>query len=169
MNEILINHDDLSGLDKIIRQRSENSFFIALYHLLTGRQINHRFKICVSLLGYPYISWLSWLGVSTETVYRTLTYQPSLLTVLNYDHACSNKDYLEIGRLFGAFLYSMLNKESYLDKQEEKRHNFIHNMSLLQLQYLDQEQCKELTCLRRIATMFIIPTELSRFMAGEII
>ncbi|MEO0236613.1 MAG: hypothetical protein ABIN35_00070 [candidate division WOR-3 bacterium] len=137
---------------------SKQEFYQHLYALLSV-QINHGFKICVSMIGIPYISITSRLGILSESIYRTLFWQPSLLNVLNYNNICQTQDPIEIGHIFGVFLIYMIKKEPQMCQYQIRR-NIVHNLSLLNLQYTNEKRIREIFCLRRCCIVLMTKEEL---------
>lgn len=167
MMSILFHIPDGIGLEKTIERMEKSHFYNKLYHLLSER-IDRGFKICVSILGTPYISMLSWFGHLSESVYRTMSCQPTLLYVLNHDNVCETKDYLEIGRTFAVFLEYMVKKEE-IKQRENVRLNIVHNLCLLHSQYNDKEHAKEVSCIKRICMNIMTQQELHLLLSGELI
>lgn len=151
----------------IVEKRSNDPFYLSLYHLFCEK-INRKYKIAISFADKPYIPMMGRFGQISENFYRTLTLQPSLLSILNHDNIHKSDDYIEIGRVFVAFLLYMIRKEK-LDEREKIRKIIIHNFYLLHSQYNDQYHLKEVTCLRRICINIFTPFELQELLAGKIL
>lgn len=141
------------------KPRIESRFYDDLLSILSEKKINYTFKLAISMLGHPYISWSS--------ISRTLSWQPSLINLLSYGPVkADNPNGLhELGDTIGVYIYRKLGDMQERER-EKARETIAHNLIMLCGSYgLDRHD--EVYCIRTIARRIMTQTEYDRLITGK--
>lgn len=139
--------------------RIESQFYDDLVSILSAKKVNYTFKLAISMLGHPYISWSS--------ISRTLSWQPSLLTLLSYGpvKADNPSGLHELGDTIGIYIYRKLGGISEPDR-EKARETIAHNLIMLCRSY-GLDRYDEVYCIRTIARRIMTQPEYDRLVTGK--
>lgn len=118
-------------------------FYDRLFTILTQSKYNYHFKLSVSIMGHPYISWSS--------ITRTLLRQPTLINLLKYGYNPPTQFSVHDMSVFiGKYMCNKLSSIS-MEKREEIRETLAHNLATLYHSY-NQDRHDEKHCIRVIAS-----------------
>lgn len=133
-------------------------FYDELYAMLTKEKFGYTFKIARSMTGKLYPSW--------STLARTVSWQPSLLTLLSYGPIKYNSaNAYELGDFIGTYFFHKT-QEIPLNQREDTREILVHNLINLSKSY-DAGRFDETTCIRAIAKANMTNVEYVHVVTGK--
>lgn len=138
------------------KSKMETPIYDELFDILSNRKIDYPFKLSISMFGHLYISWSS--------ISRTVSFQPTFLTLLCYGLKTVDDtvDIEKLGGMVGTHIQRNLNKIS-IQEGEIVRKTIAHNLIMLRKSYgLDRH--KETYCIRAIARKIMTKPEYDRLV-----